>query len=331
MVKARKFVLVKHFDGFAKDSDLKLVEEELPEIKDGEFLCEAVYLSVDPYMRPYSGKWRKEGDTMLGQQVAKVVQSKHKDYPVGTNVLTDVLCGWRSHFISSKGQGIMTKLDHLPPEIPLEQALGVVGFIGYTVYFGLLDICQPKEGETLVVNAAAGAVGSLVGQVGKIKGCRVIGYAGSDEKVKYLKELGFDAAFNYKTVDLDETLKAAAPNGVDVYFDNVGGPFSVTVRRHMNKYGRISQCGAISQYNLKEPLMVPCQDFIMVSEEIKSQGFLSITYTERFPEAYKQMSEWYLQGKLKLHMHWTEGFENMPKAFFELFTGGNLGKAIVKA
>ncbi|XP_070552676.1 prostaglandin reductase 1-like [Ptychodera flava] len=327
MVKAKRFILAKQFDGFPKDSDIQLVEVELPEIKDGEFLCEAVYLSVDPYMRAFSFSL-KEGDVMYGQQVAKVIQTKNADYPVGTYVITEVIgLGWRSHFVSS--EGVVTKLDH-PEEIPLSQAMGVLGMVGMTAYFGFVDICQPKEGETVVVNGAAGAVGSLVGQIAKIKGCRVVGFAGSDDKVKYLKSLGFDEAFNYKTIDLDETLKKAAPNGVDIYFDNVGGKFSSIVRNHVNKYGRISQCGFISQYNLKEPDMLPCFDSVMVFKEIKCQGFLAESFSDRYPEGKKFMAEWYLKGKLKLDEHITEGFENMKKAFFELFTGANTGKALVK-
>ncbi|XP_077977783.1 prostaglandin reductase 1-like [Glandiceps talaboti] len=329
MVKSKKFILAKHFDGFPKDTDIKLVEEDLPDIKDGEFLCEAVYLSVDPYMRPYSKFMMKEGDVMIGQQIARVSNSKNKDYPVGTNILASV--GWRSHFISSGGKGIDAKMDFLPPNVPLAQGMGALGMVGMTAYFGFLDICQPKEGETLVVNGAAGAVGSLVGQIAKIKGCRVIGYAGSDEKVTFLKKLGFDEAFNYKKVDLDESLKKAAPNGVDLYFDNVGGMFSVTVRNHFNKYARMSQCGAISMYNRNDLEQVPCQDGVMVSKEVKAQGFIVRSYLARYPEGIKQMAEWYLQGKLKLDMHIYEGFENMQKAFYGLFTGENIGKSLVKS
>ncbi|XP_070551370.1 putative NADP-dependent oxidoreductase YfmJ [Ptychodera flava] len=208
--------------------------------------------------------------------------------------------------------------------------MGVLGMVGMTAYFGFVDICQPKEGETVVVNGAAGAVGSLVGQIAKIKGCRVIGFAGSDDKVEYVKSLGFDEAFNYKTIDLDETLKKVAPNGVDIYFDNVGGKFSVTVRNHMNRLSRISQCGSISQYNAKEPLMVPSFDRMMNVKEIKWQGFIGTSFTERYPEGKKFMAEWYLKGKLKLDLHITEGFENMNKAFMELFTGANVGKSLVK-
>ncbi|XP_070570214.1 prostaglandin reductase 1-like [Ptychodera flava] len=167
MVKAKRFIKAAQFDGFPKESDLKLVEEELPEIKDGEFLCEAVYLTVDPYMRVFS-ETLKIGEVMSGQLVGKVVESKNADYPVGTNVTTEELggLGWRSHLLSS--EGVVTKLDH-PPEIPLSQAMGVLGMVGMTAYFGFVDICQPKEGETVVVNGAAGAVGSLVGQIAKIK------------------------------------------------------------------------------------------------------------------------------------------------------------------
>ncbi|XP_078000329.1 prostaglandin reductase 1-like [Glandiceps talaboti] len=328
MVRAKKYILVDHFDGFPKESDFQVVEEDLPDITEGEFLCKAVYLSVDPYMRLFSSNIMNKGDTMIGRQIARVRESKNADYPVGINVLS--LAGWRTHFISTGKTE--SKLDHLPSEIPLYQALGVVGMVGMTAYLGLLDVCKPKEGETLVVNGAAGAVGSLVGQIGKLKGCRVIGFAGTDAKVNYVKSLGFDEAFNYKTIDLDETLKKAAPNGVDLYFDNVGGMFSVTVRRHMNTFGRISQCGAISQYNAKEPELLPCTDHITVVKELNIRGFIQSSYAaDKHAEAFKQMAEWYVQGKLKMDTHITEGFENMRQAFFGLFTGENTGKALVKA
>ncbi|XP_002731696.1 prostaglandin reductase 1-like [Saccoglossus kowalevskii] len=331
MVKAKKFILAKHFDGFPKNSDLKLLEEELPELQDGQFLLEAIYLSVDPYMRPYSRRLLKEGDVMLGQQLAKVIQSRNTNYATGSHVLTTNKVGWRSHTISRGGQDdIESQLEHYPAQIPLCKAMGILGMVGMTSYFGFIDICTPKEGETVVVNGAAGAVGSIVGQIAKIKGCRVIGFAGSDNKVKYLKDLGFDEAFNYKTIDLDETLKLAAPNGVDIYFDNVGGKFSEVVRKHMRKYGRISCCGAISQYNKQVPDSITSYDMLVVIQELKIQGFIVSSYKARYPEAFKQIAEWYLQGKINLDETITDGFENMPKAFFGLFTGDNIGKALVK-
>lgn len=249
MTTARKYVLDAHFEGAPKRSDLKIVEEKLPALKDGEFLAEAVWLSVDPYMRPYSRRMNV-GDTMIGTQVAKVVESKNSSFQVGDYVVGSF--GWRNLTISDGNQ--MLKLDRqLYTDQKLSTAVGILGMPGATAYFGFLELCLPKEGETLVVNGAAGAVGSAVGQIAKIKGCRVVGFAGSDEKVEYLKKLGFDEAFNYKTItSLKKTLETACPKGIDMFFDNVGGDFYDTVLPLMNEFGRVSICGCISQYNVEE-------------------------------------------------------------------------------
>ncbi|KAK2708755.1 hypothetical protein QYM36_014381, partial [Artemia franciscana] len=250
-MKTKQFIFVRHFVGEPKLEDFELVEEELPPLKDKEILCEALYLSVDPYMRPYS-RDRQPGTTMIGSQVAKVIESKHSDYPVGELLVG--YFGWRLHTIKNpdvQATGMFDAIFKLPNLGGLSPSvgLGAVGMPGNTAYFGFLEICQPKPGETVVVNGAAGAVGSLVGQIAKIKGCKVIGYAGSDDKIKWLQELGFDHAFNYKKVNIRKSLKEAAPNGVDCYFDNVGGLFSSEVLNHMNTFGRVSVCGAISVYN----------------------------------------------------------------------------------
>jgi prostaglandin reductase 1 len=219
-VKARKWILLKHFEGLPKRSDLDLQEEELPPLKDGEFLAEAVYLSVDPYMRGFS-KSMKPGDVMIGEQVARIVESKNANFSAGDFITARF--GWRSHTIADGTNKLQAarKIDATLSQ-PKSTAIGILGMPGATAYFGVLEILTPKEGETMVVNGAAGAVGSVVGQLAKIKGCRVIGFAGSDEKVAYLKELGFDAAYNYKTVSsLSDALKEGCPNGIDMYFDNV--------------------------------------------------------------------------------------------------------------
>lgn len=215
-----------------------------------EFLAEAEFLSVDPYMRPYMADY-KPGVTMIGGQVAKVIESKHTKFPAGSYVFGDF--GWRTHTVvnpDSEGQRPY-KLPDMGA-IPRSLGIGYLGMPGNTAYFGLLEICQPKAGETVVVTGAAGAVGSLVGQIAKIKGCHVIGLAGSDEKCDWLTgELGFDKAINYKAGNVRAALKAAAPNGIDCYFDNVGGELSSIVINQMNLFGRISVCGSISSYNLE--------------------------------------------------------------------------------
>lgn len=326
MTKGRKWVLEKHFQGMPKRSDFKIVEFDLPPIQDGSVLLEAVYLSVDPYMRPYTSRM-PEGITMIGQQIARVTESKNADFPVGTDVLS--MAGWVTHSVSDGKD--LTKIPPFPEGVPLSLALGTLGMPGMTANYGFVDICSPKAGEVAVVNGAAGAVGAVVGQIAKIKGCKVIGFAGSDAKVAWLKELGFDEAFNYKTIkDLDATLKSAAPNGIDCYFDNVGGEFSSTVLANMKRLGRISCCGAISTYNDTKPLMLPAVHGTLVFKEIKMQGFIISTHRHRFPEWIQQHIQWIKEGKLKYKEHITKGFDNMFEAFMGLFSGANTGKAVVQ-
>ncbi|XP_071955428.1 prostaglandin reductase 1-like [Antedon mediterranea] len=326
MVVQKRFVLVKHFDGMPKEGDLKIVEEKLPALKNGEILLEAKYLTVDPYMRPYSARALKEGDTMMGEQMASVTESKNPNFPVGTNVVCSP--GWCTHSISD-GKGIR-KLPSLPKGLPYSLSLGTLGMTGMTAYFGVKEILNPKAGETLFVSGAAGAVGAVVGQFGKILGCRVIGSAGSEEKVKYLKEIGFDDAINYKTTtdNLDKKIKELCPKGIDMYFDNVGGVMTNTVMMNMNDYGRIAMCGAISGYNSKTQPTVP--HVPIVSKQLKIEGFLVWRWMARYPEGIKQFSQYINEGKLKYKEHVTNGFDNMFKAFCELFTGSNFGKAIIK-
>ncbi|XP_022082526.1 prostaglandin reductase 1-like [Acanthaster planci] len=326
MGKGKKWILEKHFQGMPKRSDMKIVEFDLPTVPDGSFLVEAICLSVDPYMRPYSARL-PEGITMIGTQVAKVIETKNADFPVGTLVVCPG--GWTTHSLC-KGEN-ESKLPPYPEGVPLSLALGTLGMPGMTAHYGLLEICAPKPGEVVVVSGAAGAVGSVVGQIAKIKGCKVIGFAGSDEKVAWLKELGFDEAFNYKTIkNLDATLKSVAPDGINCYFDNVGGEFASTVVTNMAKYGRISCCGAISQYNDTAPQKLPPVFGTLVFMEIKMEGFIITTHIKHWPEWTKQHIQWIKEGKLKYKEHVTQGFDNMFDAFLGLFSGANTGKAIVK-
>ncbi|KAF6126683.1 prostaglandin reductase 1 [Phyllostomus discolor] len=250
MVRAKSWTLKKHFEGHPTGSNFEMKTVELPPLKNGEVLLEALFLTVDPYMR-LAAKRLKEGDTMMGEQVARVVESKNSAFPTGA--IVSAHSGWTTHSISD-GKQLETLPEEWPDTLPLSLRLGTVGMTGLTAYFGLLDICGAKSGDTVLVNAAAGAVGSVVGQIAKLKGCKVVGAAGSDDKVAYLKKLGFDVAFNYKTIEsLEETLKKASPDGYDCYFDNVGGEFSNVVIPQMKKFGRIAICGAISTYNLTRP------------------------------------------------------------------------------
>ncbi|XP_049764669.1 prostaglandin reductase 1-like [Schistocerca cancellata] len=332
MSKARKFVIASLFKGEPKVDDFSIEKEELPSLKNGQILCEAEYISVDPYQRAYTQR-HKVGATMIGSQVARIVESRSPEYPVGRHVVASL--GWRDQTVISVAP---TDDDNLPPmlvpdygDLPLSLALGVLGMPGATAYFGLLDICHPKPGEVVVVSGAAGAVGSIVGQIARIKGCKVIGIAGSDLKVKWLKEeLGFDHAFNYKTANVEKALKEAAPNGVDVYFDNVGGEQSSAVIANMRHRGRISVCGCISTYNATKMAMAPVVQMHMVGKELKMEGFIVTRWLGQWDKAFKEMAQWIKEGKLKYRETVTEGFENTPEAFIGMLRGENLGKAVVK-
>uniref|UniRef100_A0AAY4ERM1 Prostaglandin reductase 1 n=1 Tax=Denticeps clupeoides TaxID=299321 RepID=A0AAY4ERM1_9TELE len=323
------WTLRKHFQGFPKNTDFELKEEKLPEPQNGEVLLEAVFLSVDPYMRPYSRVQMKEGDVMIGQQVARVIQSKNLKFPVGSHVTTH--CGWRTHYLSN-GSDLVLVLPEWPKNLPLSLALGAIGMPGLTALYGLEEVCQIKSGETLLVNAAAGAVGIIVGQIAKLKGCKVVGCAGSEDKVAFLKQLGFDEAFNYKTVrSLEEALKKAAPDGYDCYFENVGGHFSSVVMPQMREFGRIAVCGSISMYNDTEPQKGPYVHPEMIFKQLRMEGFLVHRWPHKHPESLKRLLAWQQQGKLQWREHVTEGFVNMPAAFMGMLKGDNIGKAVVKA
>uniref|UniRef100_A0A8B9HWT0 Prostaglandin reductase 1 n=1 Tax=Astyanax mexicanus TaxID=7994 RepID=A0A8B9HWT0_ASTMX len=328
MVQAKTWILKQHFEGFPKDSDFELRQEELPEPKDGEVLVEAVFLSVDPYMRPYSRVRMQPGDVMIGTQVAKVILSKNPAFPVGCHVVGR--CGWRTHTISD-GTGLTRVLTDWPQDIPLSLALGGLGMPGLTALYGLEEVLTIKSGETVLVNAAAGAVGTVVGQIAKLKGCKVVGSVGSDAKVSYLKELGFDHVFNYKTVSsLEEALKQASPDGYDCYFENVGGDFFSAALPQMKVFGRIAVCGGISLYNDKEPQTGPYPHMSMIFKQLKMEGFLVRRWENKNEESLIRMLTWVKQGKLKCKEHVTTGFENMPAAFMGMLQGDNTGKAVIK-
>lgn len=329
MVHAKSWTLKKHFEGNPTNSNFELKTVELPPLKNGEVLLEALFLTVDPYMRVVA-KSLKEGDKMMGQQVARVVESKNSAFPIGTIVLAS--SGWTTHSISD-GKELEKMPAEWPDTLPLSLMLGIVGMTGLTAYFGLLDICGAKSGETVLVNAAAGAVGSAVGQIAKLKGCKVVGTAGSDEKVAYLKKLGFDFAFNYKTIEsLEETLKKASPDGYDCYFDNVGGEFSNTVITQMKKFGRVAICGAISTYNRTRPLPPGPSPEIIIYQQIRMEGFIVNRWQgDVRQKALKDLLKWVSEGKIQYNEYIVKGFDNMPAAFMGMLKGDNLGKTIVKA
>ncbi|XP_057576081.1 prostaglandin reductase 1 [Hippopotamus amphibius kiboko] len=329
MVHAKSWTLKKHFEGYPTNSNFELKTVELPPLKNGEVLLEALFFTVDPYMR-IMAKSLKEGDAMMGEQVARVVESKNSAFPMGTIVVAPL--GWTTHSISD-GENLEKLLAEWPDTLPLSLALGTIGMPGLTAYFGLLEICGVKGGETVLVNAAAGAVGSVVGQIAKLKGCKVVGSAGSEEKVAHLQKYGFDVAFNYKTVEsLEEVLRKASPEGYDCYFDNVGGEFSNVVIPQMKKFGRIAICGAISTYNRTGPPPPGPPAEPIIFKELCLQGFVVYRWKgEVRQKALKDLLTWVSEGKIHYHEHITEGFENMPAAFIGMLKGENLGKAIVKA
>nr|QLI61982.1 alcohol dehydrogenase 4 [Streltzoviella insularis]QLI62148.1 alcohol dehydrogenase 7 [Streltzoviella insularis] len=331
-VRAQKYVLTKYFQGEPKKSDFKIVEEELPELKDGEILTEAQYLSVDPYMRAYMIGYKLPTD-MIGGQIAKIIASRNKNFPVGKYVTASF--GWRTHTVCNPEEP--PSLGFLPltlvPEVkphPVSLALGVLGMPGNTAYFGLKEICRPKAGETIAITGAAGAVGSHVGQIAKILGCRVIGFAGTDEKCQYLKEIGFDHAFNYKTADIRAALKEGAPKRVDCYFDNVGGEISSTIINFMNKNGRVAVCGSISSYNdnmlPKATILQPA----LVFKELQIEGFLVNRWIDRWEEGVNANLNWLHEGKLQYKEKIYHGFDNMVEALVGILRGENTGKAVVK-
>ncbi|KAG8595259.1 hypothetical protein GDO81_001471 [Engystomops pustulosus] len=328
MVVSKSWTMVKHFDGEPKPEDFKLIEKELPPLQDGEILLESVFLSVDPYMRPYSGRLMKEGDVMIGSQVGRVIESKNSAFPVGVYCVANM--GWTTHFISN-GKELNPLPSEWPESLPRSLALGTVGMPGLTAYFGFLEICNPKEGDVVLVNCAAGAVGSIVGQIAKLKGCKVVGSAGSDDKIQFLKDIGFDEAFNYKKVgSLEEALKKASPEGYDCYFENVGGKFSDAAVPQMKDFGRISVCGVISMYNDAVPPSGPYIQPLILFKQLRMEGFIVTRWKDRFVEGQKQLLQWVLEGKVKYREHITKGFENMPKGFMGMLKGENTGKAIIQ-
>ncbi|PIK36788.1 putative prostaglandin reductase 1-like [Apostichopus japonicus] len=272
----------------------------------------------------------KIGDTMFGEIVGKVTASKDPAIKVGD--YAQAYAGWVTHAVVNGKQ--TQRIPELPEGVPLTLTVGTLGMPGLTAYFGLKEVAQLKETDTVLVNAAAGAVGSVVGQIAKIKGCKVIGSVGSDEKVKYLKEeLGFDEAYNYKVVTPDklgDELKKLAPNGIDVFFENVGGEASSVIYSHINQKGRVAVCGSISSYNVKgdKPKVT---EFIhlLIYKSIRVEGFNVMTYFARRDDALKEMVVWLKEGKLKYREHKFENFESMFDAFAALFTGQNTGKVVV--
>jgi NADPH-dependent curcumin reductase CurA len=328
----RQITLAARPIGLPKESDFRLVESPVPTPGPDEVLVRTLYLSLDPYMRGRMNDAKSYappvqiGEVMVGGTVCRVEQSNDPNFQPGDIVVANT--GWQD-YAAAKGKW-MRKLD--PSAAPITTALSVLGHIGLTAYFGLIDICHPGAGQTVVVSGAAGAVGSVVGQIAKILGCRAIGIAGTDAKVRYLiDELGFDGAFNYKTTgDYRARIKELCPGGVDVYFDNVGGAITDAVLFNLNLHARVSICGQISLYNLEKPEMGPRLLPLLIVYRARIEGFLVSDYAPRFGEGMRQLTTWFSEGKLRHEETIEEGLENAPRAFIGMLQGKNTGKQLVR-
>jgi NADPH-dependent curcumin reductase CurA len=326
----RQIVLRRRPVGMPKPGDFDLVEAPLPAPKDGEILSRTIYLSLDPYMRgrisgakSYAASV-EPGQVIVGGTVGEVLESKHPGLSRGDIVMG--YDGWQSHGVA--GGAAVRKLD--PKQAPISTALGVLGMPGMTAYVGLLDIGQPKPGETVVVSAAAGAVGSAVGQIAKIKGCRAVGIAGSADKCDYVvRELGFDACVSYKQGDLLAALKAACPAGIDVYFENVGGDVLRAVMQLLNMNARIPLCGLISEYNATEPVPGPNLRPLLFNRALV-KGFIVSDHMARLGDFLRDCGGWVREGRLKYREDVVVGLEKAPEAFIGLLQGRNFGKLLVR-
>jgi NADPH-dependent curcumin reductase CurA len=326
----RQIVLKRRPTGAPTPDDFALIEAPMPRAESGQLLARTIYLSLDPYMRGRMREGRSYakpvelGQVMVGGTVSQVVESQHPGFAAGDFVMG--YDGWQEYAVSS-GAGLR-KLD--PTVAPISTALGVLGMPGLTAYVGLLDIGRPKPGETVVVSAAAGAVGSIVGQLAKIKGCRVVGVAGAKDKCEHVvRDLGFDACVSHRSADLPAALREACPQGIDVYFDNVGGPVLDAVLRLINRGARIPICGLISQYNAVELPPGPNLGPVLVNRAL-IQGFIIGDHLDRAPDFLKDCSGWLSQGRLRYREDVVEGLAQAPRAFIGLLEGRNLGKLLVR-
>ena len=329
-VTSRRVILKSRPLGAPKPSDFDLVQAPVPAPTSGEILCRTIYLSLDPYMRGrISGvksyaKGVDPGELMVGGTVSEVMESRHPDFKAGD--LVQGYDGWQTHAVSN-GAGVR-RLD--PAQAPISTALGVLGMPGMTAYVGLLDIGRPKAGETVVVSAASGAVGSVVGQIAKLKGCRAVGIAGARNKCDYVvDELGFDNCVNYKTEALVPALSAACPDGIDVYFENVGGEVTEAVAQLLNPFSRIPLCGLISMYNATSPAPGPSWRALLTNRALV-KGFIVSDHLDRMPAFLADCTTWVREGRLKFREDIVDGLENAPRAFIGLLEGKNFGKMLVR-
>ncbi|GCF06678.1 NADP-dependent oxidoreductase [Dictyobacter arantiisoli] len=331
MAKNKQVLFASRPHGWVQESNFKIVEAEIPALKEGEILVKNLYLSLDPYMRGRmsTAKSYASGmelnDVMIGGTVGVVVDSKNPDFKADDHVLGYL--GWQEYGISN-GKGL-NKVN-VSERVPASSYLGVLGMPGLTAWVGLIGIGKPQAGETVVVSAASGAVGSVVGQLAKAHGCRAVGIAGGKAKCDYVvNELGFDACVDYKAGHLAEDLTAATPDGIDVNFENVGGEIMDTVFTRLNPFARMPLCGFVSQYNSTEPYGI--KNFgALLGSRVKLQGFIVGEHTDLWPQAMQELSQLVAAGKLKYRESVADGLDNAPKAFIGMLKGENFGKQLVK-
>ncbi len=328
MPQNKAWTLASYPTGWVKEEHFKLVAAPAPQPAEGEVLVKNLWLSLDPYMRGRISTAKSYvkgvglGEVMVGQTVGEVVESRHPRLKPGDKVLTQL--GWQLYGVTQEA----TKIDERG--VPLSYYLGILGMPGLTAYFGLAEIGQPKAGETVLVSAASGAVGSVVGQLAKIAGCRAVGIAGGRGKCDYVtRELGFDACVDYKSENLREALGKACPKGVDVYFENVGGEMLDTILAHMNLFSRLVVCGMISQYNVTEPYGVRNLRYVL-TQRIRMQGMIVFDWKDRYGEALAALAGHLAQGRLKYRESVVQGLENAPRGLIDLLQGKNFGKQLVK-
>jgi NADPH-dependent curcumin reductase CurA len=331
----RQIILAERPDGMPDESNLKLQKGPMPEVGEGQVLVHTIYLSLDPYMRGRMSAAKsyaasvEVGAVMEGATVGQVVESRSDNFQPGDYVLA--YGGWQEYAAAPAKR--LRKLD--PRQAPISTAVGVLGMPGFTAYVGLSEIGKPKEGETLVVSAASGAVGQVVGQIGKLHGCRVVGVAGAPDKCeKVVKDYGFDACVNYKEDDFESQLEKACPDGIDVYFENVGGKVFQAVLKRVNDFARIPVCGRIAHYNDTEappgPDRLPAFMGQVLVNRLHVQGFIQFDYAHRTPDFQRDMSAWVRDGKVKYHEDIVDGLENAAAAFQGLLQGRNRGKLLLR-
>ena len=327
---SREVHLVARPSGVPRESDFEIAEVEVPEPEAGQILVRNAYVSVDPYMRPRMNDVRSYvppfvlGEPLTGGAVGRVVRSKSTELAEGAWVLHGL--GWREWALSD-GSG-MRRLD--PDAAPVSTALGVLGMPGFTAYHGLFAIGRPEAGEVVFVSGAAGAVGSAAGQMARIAGCTVVGSAGSAEKLEWLRELGFDAVFDYRETSARDALRELAPDGIDIYFDNVGGNQLEAAIGALRTHGRVVACGSVSRYNDLESAPGPRNMFLVVTRRLTIQGYIITDHYGAFGEFLPRAGEWVREGRLRYRETVVEGIENAPGAFVGLLAGENVGKMLVR-